>query len=73
MEHKEFDRLVTQAFEQLQNNRLFFPGEGVELPVLQRPLWGVASAEDPIFEEFKKPQVIGANFKAPKEWMPQAM
>jgi epoxyqueuosine reductase QueG len=36
------------------------------------PLFGYASAEDPLFGEFKKPGVIGAHYLEPREWLPSA-
>jgi epoxyqueuosine reductase QueG len=35
-------------------------------------LIGVASADDPIFEEYKNPTIIGPHHISPKEWMPEA-
>ncbi len=36
------------------------------------PLVGFGDAEDPLFEEFKKPGVIGPWHMSPKEWLPGA-
>lgn len=35
-------------------------------------LFGVASADDPIFTEYKKPEIIGPHHISPKEWLPEA-
>ena len=50
--------------------------EGVEnLPgcegmlIYEEPLIGFASADDALFEEYKKPHVIGENYLKPREWM----
>jgi len=40
--------------------------------IFDEPLFGYASADDPFFEELKKPGIIGAHFKAPGEWLPGA-
>jgi len=37
--------------------------------IFDEPVFGYASADDPIFEEAKKPGVIGAHFMAPTEWL----
>ena len=33
---------------------------------------GAAKADDPLFEEFRNPGVIGPHFMAPREWLPEA-
>lgn len=35
-------------------------------------LFGVASADDPIFTEYKKPEIVGPHYLSPKEWLPEA-
>ena len=40
--------------------------------IFDEPLFGYASAEDPYFEEVKKPGIIGPHFLAPAEWLPGA-
>ncbi|GHV90955.1 (Fe-S)-binding protein [Spirochaetia bacterium] len=40
--------------------------------IFAEPLFGFAAAEDPYFAELKKPGIIGAHFKAPREWLPEA-
>ena len=43
-----------------------------ELDMLSEPLIGFASAEDPLFEQYKQPDVIGPCFLSPTEWLPEA-
>ena len=40
--------------------------------IFDEPVFGYASAEDPFFEEAKKPGIIGPHFMAPAEWLPGA-
>ena len=40
--------------------------------IFDEPLIGYASAEDPYFEEAKKPGIIGPHFMSPAEWLPGA-
>jgi len=40
--------------------------------IFDEPLFGYAFADDPYFAEAKKPEIIGAHFMAPKEWLPGA-
>lgn len=63
---------VDQVFSQLENNSVLLPGEQVVVPVLDVPLVGFASADNPLFETFRREEVIGSQWRAPKEWMPEA-
>jgi len=40
--------------------------------IFDEVIFGYASAEDPYFTEAKKPEVIGAHFMTPVEWLPGA-
>ena len=40
--------------------------------MFDEPLVGVASAGDALFEEYKKPEVIGPWYLKPTEWLPEA-
>lgn len=42
------------------------------MQIFSEPIFGYASAEDPLFAELKKTEVIGAHFIAPQEWLPGA-
>jgi epoxyqueuosine reductase QueG len=42
------------------------------MKIFAEPLIGFASAADPYFTELKKPGIIGAHFKGPREWLPDA-
>lgn len=42
------------------------------LVMYEAPLLGVASAEDPLFEKYKDPKVIGKPYMTPEEWLPGA-
>ncbi len=35
-------------------------------------LFGVAAADDPIFEQFKTPGIVGPHHISPQEWLPGA-
>ena len=61
-----------KVFSQLENNSVLLPGEQVVVPVLDAPLVGVASPDNPLFETFRRDEVIGSQWRAPKEWMPEA-
>lgn len=40
--------------------------------IYDRPLAAVAAADDPLFSELKRDEVIGAHTRSPDEWLPQA-
>ncbi len=63
--------LVRELFEEAENT-VHLPEENVDVPVLEKPLVGFADADDPIFAEYKKPEVIGEEWMAPKEWLESA-
>ena len=42
------------------------------LVMFGEPVFGVSSADDPLYSEYKKPGVIGDMFMAPEEWLPGA-
>lgn len=46
--------------------------DGVDFPVFDKFIVGVADAQDPIFEEYKAPDAIGPAFRKPEEWVPGA-
>lgn len=61
-----------KVFGSLKENSVLLPGEQVVVPVLDAPLVGVARADDPLFETFRKNEVIGVQWRPPGEWMPDA-
>ena len=46
--------------------------EGLQFTMFDKPLVGVGSAEDVLFDEFKEEGVIGPWFLKPAEWLPGA-
>jgi ferredoxin len=46
--------------------------EGDNPPIWDAPLIGIASANDPLFERFQDPEVIGPGHRLPYEWLPGA-
>ena len=40
--------------------------------IFDEPIWGIGSADDALFTEYKKPGIIGPWFKTPDEWLPGA-
>lgn len=61
-----------RVFSNLKDNSVLLPGEQVVVPVLDAPLVGVARADNPLFESFRNNEVIGAQWRPPGAWMPEA-
>ena len=72
MTNERFLELVSESFSAIKNNCVTLPEEGVTLQVLDAPLVGFASASDPLFSEYKDPEIIGPEFRTPAEYMPGA-
>lgn len=72
MDHEKCIQIVKQCFSETEGNTADLPVEGVSLPILTEPLIGFAAADDPLFEVYRNEEAIGSNWKAPKEWMPEA-
>ena len=73
MDNQQFDAIAREVFAGLrEQNHSHLPVENVDVPIMDAPIWGFAAADDPIFQVFKQPEVVGESFRAPKEWMPEA-
>ena len=76
VEKAVFEKTLNEYFGNASEN--FVPSEKALTPelagmrIFDPPLFGYASADDPYFEELKKPGVIGAHFMTPGEWLPGA-
>ncbi len=60
-----------EIFRQTDGNIVDVPDIGETL-IFEEPLFGFASADDDIFETFRRKEVIGANYFGPYEWLPEA-
>lgn len=56
----------------IQHNEQNFVKELGMMQIWNQPLLGVARASDLLWEELKKPDIIGPNHLAPEEWLPGA-
>lgn len=43
--------------------------EGDNPPIWDEPLIGIAAADDPLFEQFQDPHVVGPGHRLPEEWL----
>jgi len=69
----EYQNALSELFLRTEGNTLPESGDVDEacrgLKLFEAPLIGFGDASDPLFEEYKKPGVIGPWHKTPKEWM----
>jgi epoxyqueuosine reductase QueG len=76
MEKAVFEKVLTDCVqtspENFVNKEIALRPDLAGMRIFDEPLIGYASADDPYFEETKKPGVIGAHFMGPAEWLPGA-
>ncbi|MBQ9044977.1 MAG: 4Fe-4S binding protein [Oscillospiraceae bacterium] len=76
MEKQDIRRYAEALFEGLPGNLLSaemdIKKEYIGTPMYDMPIIGVGAADDPLFEEYKKPEVIGPWHMSPAEWLPDA-
>lgn len=72
MDNNRFLEIIKHCFSATEGNSVYLPGESISLPILETPLIGIALVDDPIFETYRSPEIIGSNWRTPKEWMPDA-
>jgi epoxyqueuosine reductase QueG len=76
MEKNNFENAVREFINSAPGN--YIPAEIAIRPelagmkIFDDPLFGYAAADDPLFEELKKPEIIGGHFLSPREWLPEA-
>ena len=81
-EIKEMNNTKTELFQNLLS--LFHSCEGNTIPedialegcaglvLYEEPLFGISSADDSLYKEYKKNDVVGSEFMLPSEWLPGA-
>ncbi|MBR0138399.1 MAG: hypothetical protein IJM15_08300 [Erysipelotrichaceae bacterium] len=70
MRNEDIIELTEKIFHNCSDNTVHLPEEDCDIPILDEPLIGFASATDPLFDELKSnPQAIGEGYMTPREWM----
>jgi len=72
MTNERFLALVSESFAGIEGNSVPIPGMSGAVPILEAPLVGFAAADDPLFELYRDPEVIGPEFRTPLDYMPEA-
>ena len=65
---EEFANDCRRLFSETDGNSVDIPGRGTVL-LYDPPLIGCAAASDEIFERYKQPEIIGAGYYGPSEWL----
>ena len=68
---EEFFKDCLAVFHQTTGKTVVIPGTG-NVVLFDEPLTGFAAADDDLFKSFKNPEIIGANYLTPTEWLPSA-
>jgi epoxyqueuosine reductase QueG len=68
---------LCREFLELSPLNLITAGQAIRpdiagMRIFEPPLLGVAAAGDPLFEELRRPEVIGPHFVPPRGWLPGA-
>lgn len=67
---------LAEAFRQSEHNyvteQMALEPQDIGKRLYDDPIIKIGSADDPLWEELKAPQVVGKLFRAPKDWMPEA-
>ena len=75
MDKKEICDLISELYHSQGESALPASADVVQeyvgLRLFDAPVVGFASAEDPLFELYKKPGVIGPWHMSPREWLPE--
>ena len=68
MDKEQFAAIVKDAFAGV-DNQVLLPQENVTVPIMDAPIYGFAAADDPLFDTFRDPEIIGEKWMSPKEWI----
>lgn len=68
----EREVIVRHLAELVKNDFRNALPEGDNPPIWVEPLVGIAAANDPLFETFQDPEVVGPGYRLPEEWLPGA-
>lgn len=73
MTREDLTRKIGELFDTVPGNRLSaadqIPEEHIGTVMFDAPIFGFGGADDPLFEDYKKPGVIGPWHMSPCEWL----
>lgn len=65
------DFTATSPLNRVGDDRALRP-DLAGMRLFQEPIVGYAAADDPFFETLRRPEVVGPQFRLPREWLPAA-
>lgn len=72
----QISQALAEAFRNSEHNyvstQMAFEASDIGQRLYDSPIIKIGSAEDPLWNELKAPEVVGTLFRTPKEWMPEA-
>lgn len=72
MINNQIQSIIHDIFHSFHGNTVFIEKGQRQLTIYDEPLIGFADANDPIFDTFKKDEVVGESYMKPIEWLPEA-
>ena len=66
MERSMLEKHIRETFEKTCGNGY------KNMPYFDAPIFGIGSASDPLFDDYKDPSAIGPWFMKPDDWLPEA-
>lgn len=75
MERTQLEALIRRLYDEVEGNHVIVEKEeGITktLRMFDEPLVGIGSADDPLFEEYKKETAVGSWHRSPREWLSES-
>ena len=69
MDHQDLEHHAQRWLTASPLNCVKLEKSGREIRLFDEPVFGCARADDPLFDSFRQPQVIGPHFLPPREWL----
>ncbi len=69
MDKQEIKDIFYGIFNGKDNNFAHIASENLDVPLFEEPLIGFGAADDPKWDEYKRPEAIGEEWMYPTEWM----
>ena len=76
IEKKQIEACAAEFYR--SSPKLYIPEDGAYaagcagMKMFEEPIFSYGSADDPLFEDFKAPHIIGPHYLTPKQWLPEA-
>ena len=72
MKNIDIVKMMEEIFLSTEGNKVYISELDKTVTLFDLPFAGFADAEDPVFDTFKKEEIIGPRYMTPKEWMEEA-